>query len=468
MDQAGIVTLIDEALERFAVRDLISSAEVVDFLLDLRTAVVSDAALAALIDSEAQPDRTERDGFHGERCRTRGSSVSVTRRRRVDPRTCSERMGGAASIGLAAFDGGCATSRSTAGSRSQRRDRSRTHVGQDDARHRRRSAPNDRTGACAQVSTAATPSTASRSPMSISLTGDDPVTEVSIFGLRRDRRAPSGRRLRRRRHHTTASVRSSGGRAAARRGRTRPSNAPTQRGRQALAQRVLDAVEAQGAGMRSRPTTSTRDSSAAAGPVGPRQPRDATPVLGSPRRRRSRYVPRAAHDLAADPRRVGRALPRRVPTHRGEGARPSSPSPLEAAFSGKPARASSASSSTTRPSLEHRRRRPSSSAFTQQAAQALERIVLHDSEQDAASGSSSSRHSAPASTKNIEAHRPRRRRSSTVVVPRFAVIAASTSSRTSDHASPQERAERVDDAGAVAPRAHTARRSLPRARCSGR
>jgi hypothetical protein len=49
MDQAGLVTLIDDALERFAARDLISSGEVIDFLLDFRTAVVSDAAIAALI-----------------------------------------------------------------------------------------------------------------------------------------------------------------------------------------------------------------------------------------------------------------------------------------------------------------------------------------------------------------------------------------------------------------------------------
>jgi len=55
MDQAGLVTLIDEALERFAARDLVSSGEVVDFLLDLRTAVVSDVALAALIEAESQP-----------------------------------------------------------------------------------------------------------------------------------------------------------------------------------------------------------------------------------------------------------------------------------------------------------------------------------------------------------------------------------------------------------------------------
>ncbi len=55
MDQAGIVTIIDEALERFSARDLVAASEVVDFLLDLRSAVASDAALAALIESEAQP-----------------------------------------------------------------------------------------------------------------------------------------------------------------------------------------------------------------------------------------------------------------------------------------------------------------------------------------------------------------------------------------------------------------------------
>jgi hypothetical protein len=55
MDQAGIVTLIDEALERFAGRDLVSSTEVLDLLLDMRSAALSDAELAAFIDSEAQP-----------------------------------------------------------------------------------------------------------------------------------------------------------------------------------------------------------------------------------------------------------------------------------------------------------------------------------------------------------------------------------------------------------------------------
>jgi len=55
MDQAGVVNVIDEALERFSSRDLIAASEVIDFLLDLRSAVVSDAALAALIDAETQP-----------------------------------------------------------------------------------------------------------------------------------------------------------------------------------------------------------------------------------------------------------------------------------------------------------------------------------------------------------------------------------------------------------------------------
>ena len=54
MDQAGFLNVIDEALERFSSRDLIAASEVVDFLLDLRTAAVSDAALAELIDSDTQ------------------------------------------------------------------------------------------------------------------------------------------------------------------------------------------------------------------------------------------------------------------------------------------------------------------------------------------------------------------------------------------------------------------------------
>jgi len=42
MDQDAPVTLlIDEALERFAARDLVQGSEVVDFLLDLRLALVA-------------------------------------------------------------------------------------------------------------------------------------------------------------------------------------------------------------------------------------------------------------------------------------------------------------------------------------------------------------------------------------------------------------------------------------------
>jgi hypothetical protein len=55
MDQAGIVTMIDEALQRFAGRDLVSSMEVLDLLLDMRSAALSDAEIAALIDAEVQP-----------------------------------------------------------------------------------------------------------------------------------------------------------------------------------------------------------------------------------------------------------------------------------------------------------------------------------------------------------------------------------------------------------------------------
>jgi hypothetical protein len=55
MDRPGIVTLIDEALERFAVRERVSGGEVVDFLLDLRSAVVSDEALRTLLEEESQP-----------------------------------------------------------------------------------------------------------------------------------------------------------------------------------------------------------------------------------------------------------------------------------------------------------------------------------------------------------------------------------------------------------------------------
>ena len=52
-----LVMTIDQALERFGSRDLVAGAEVVDFLLDLRLAVVnsSDRAIAKLLEEERQP-----------------------------------------------------------------------------------------------------------------------------------------------------------------------------------------------------------------------------------------------------------------------------------------------------------------------------------------------------------------------------------------------------------------------------
>lgn len=52
-----LVMTIDQALERFGARDLVSGSEVVDFLLDLRLAVVnsSDRAIAKLLEEERQP-----------------------------------------------------------------------------------------------------------------------------------------------------------------------------------------------------------------------------------------------------------------------------------------------------------------------------------------------------------------------------------------------------------------------------
>ena len=55
MDRPAIVTMIDEALVRFAVRERVSGGEVVDFLLVLRSAIVSDEALRTLLEEESQP-----------------------------------------------------------------------------------------------------------------------------------------------------------------------------------------------------------------------------------------------------------------------------------------------------------------------------------------------------------------------------------------------------------------------------
>ena len=53
--QTDLVTMIDEALERFGPRDLVSGSEVLDFLLDLRLAVLDTRELEALLEAERQP-----------------------------------------------------------------------------------------------------------------------------------------------------------------------------------------------------------------------------------------------------------------------------------------------------------------------------------------------------------------------------------------------------------------------------
>ena len=54
--QARLIETIDEALERFTARDLVTSAEVVDFLLDLRlVALDTSDPLEELLESESEP-----------------------------------------------------------------------------------------------------------------------------------------------------------------------------------------------------------------------------------------------------------------------------------------------------------------------------------------------------------------------------------------------------------------------------
>jgi hypothetical protein len=55
-DQTALVSMIDAALERFGSRDLVSGAEVLDFLLDLRLAIPGTPdALEQLLEEESQP-----------------------------------------------------------------------------------------------------------------------------------------------------------------------------------------------------------------------------------------------------------------------------------------------------------------------------------------------------------------------------------------------------------------------------
>ena len=59
MSQA-LLTMIDSALEQYRSRDLVSAAEVVDFLLDLRLAAINPDAdpLEQLLEQESQPTPT--------------------------------------------------------------------------------------------------------------------------------------------------------------------------------------------------------------------------------------------------------------------------------------------------------------------------------------------------------------------------------------------------------------------------
>jgi hypothetical protein len=54
--KTDLVETIDQALERFGTRDLVSGSEVLDFLLDLRLAVLSTPdELEQLLEQERQP-----------------------------------------------------------------------------------------------------------------------------------------------------------------------------------------------------------------------------------------------------------------------------------------------------------------------------------------------------------------------------------------------------------------------------
>jgi hypothetical protein len=50
-----LVTQIDEALERFGTRDLVSGSEVLDFLLDLRLSLLEPDPFEQLLEEERQP-----------------------------------------------------------------------------------------------------------------------------------------------------------------------------------------------------------------------------------------------------------------------------------------------------------------------------------------------------------------------------------------------------------------------------
>lgn len=54
VNEQEITRMVDEALERFASRNLIAGNEIVDFLLDLRNTALAPDALEEFLESESQ------------------------------------------------------------------------------------------------------------------------------------------------------------------------------------------------------------------------------------------------------------------------------------------------------------------------------------------------------------------------------------------------------------------------------
>ncbi|MGZ8752717.1 MAG: hypothetical protein ACXW1S_07015 [Acidimicrobiia bacterium] len=55
VNEQEIVKMVDEALERFGTRDLVSGAEILDFLLDLRNTALVPDPLEELLEQESAP-----------------------------------------------------------------------------------------------------------------------------------------------------------------------------------------------------------------------------------------------------------------------------------------------------------------------------------------------------------------------------------------------------------------------------
>jgi hypothetical protein len=58
VNEQEIVKMVDEALERFGTRDLVSGAEILDFLLDLRNTALVPDPLEELLEQESTPAAT--------------------------------------------------------------------------------------------------------------------------------------------------------------------------------------------------------------------------------------------------------------------------------------------------------------------------------------------------------------------------------------------------------------------------